>query len=88
MSDDNEQDRRDAILSQVWSRLDAFEAEHPERPYATVLRLREANRQARSAQLAELFSRQEGVSISAADFRRLLQLARRKFEELLDDLDR
>jgi hypothetical protein len=72
MSDDSEKDRSDAILSQVWSRLDAYEADHPECPYATVLRLRDSNPEARSAQLAEVFSRQKGVSISAADFRRLL----------------
>jgi hypothetical protein len=87
MSDDNEQGRRDAILSQAWSRLDVFEVEHPERPYATLLRMRSANPQAGSQQLAEIFSHQKGVSISAAEYRRLLQLARRKLEELLDELD-
>ena len=87
MSDDSEQDRHDAILSQVWSRLDAYEAEHPEYPYATVLRLRDSNPQARSQQLAEVFSRQKGISISAADFRRFLHNARREFQELFAELD-
>jgi hypothetical protein len=83
MSDDSEQDRRDASLSQVWSRLDEYEAEHPQRPYATVLRLRDANPKSRSSELADVFSRQKGASISAAGFRRLLQHARRKFAELV-----
>jgi hypothetical protein len=88
MSDESEQSRRDAILSQVWSRLDAYEAEYPERPHATVLRLRDSNPEKRSAQLAEIFSRQKGISISAADFRRLLHNARKKFQELFAELDK
>jgi hypothetical protein len=82
MADDSEQDKRDAILSEIWSRLDAYEAEHPECPYATVLRLRIANLEARPSELAEMFSRSRGISISAVELRRLLQDARSKFCEL------
>jgi hypothetical protein len=41
----------------------------------------------RSAELAEVLARHTGGPISAVTLRRLLQHARRKFAELLDEQD-
>jgi hypothetical protein len=87
MSDETERDKRDAALYRTWARLDAYEAAHPEHPYATLLRLRAANPEAGSQKLAEVLARHTGDPISAATLRRLLQHARRKFAELLDEQD-
>jgi hypothetical protein len=73
------------LQTRTWARLDAYEAAHPEHPYSTLLRLRAANPQARSQELAEVLARHTGGPISAASFRRLLHDARRKFAELLRD---
>jgi hypothetical protein len=88
MSEESEQDNREAILSRAWARLDAYEAAHPEHPYATVLRLRVANPQIPSAELAELLAGGTGEPVSPEALRRLLEAARRMFAQaLLDEQD-
>jgi hypothetical protein len=52
-----------------------------------LLRLRDVNPKAGSAELAEVLAKHTGGPISAASLRRLLQHARRKFAELLDEQD-
>jgi hypothetical protein len=60
MRDEHERDQREATLSRGWDLLAAYEAAHPEHPYATVLRLRATNLEAGAKELAEALGRHTG----------------------------
>src|SRR5262245_51550659 len=83
---ENEPERsRQGILFQVWLRMESEEADHPERPLATVLELRRSRPEAPIADLAREFGARVGSPVSPDRFRALLMQARRRFLALLGE---
>jgi RNA polymerase sigma-70 factor (ECF subfamily) len=73
---------RKELYERVWAELEQFEKETGERHFS-VLRLKEQFPKLRSAELAERLGPQLGKTLSADNFRKALQRAREKFNELL-----
>jgi RNA polymerase sigma-70 factor (ECF subfamily) len=73
---------RDELLARALDALAAYE-QSTGQPLHTVLRFRMAHPDARSAEMAQQLSGQSGRSFTAVGVRKRLQLARKKFAELL-----